>query len=244
MSWARLHPTYPVNPTTTTHRNKTALLGVREPVIPLGTATFSKAAERIRTDGELGHFFLSHKLVQIGEGQAFRRWSLKETALKPLGSTKEAALAKNVRVSGFLWLFLSSAGGVVVFLPAAGWSLGPSGPLRACWDRNSASSPSPSCPHPSTVQGTLWRFFHQNLHQLCRKPWPAPSQLWFGQQFPPRTSGLPGQSVNSSTQRPGFQVLLQCFAGRLGQEIARDTQCRAAGVFLSVSKARTDRRKR
>lgn len=94
--------------------------GVRELVIRLGTATVSQAVERVRTDGELGHFFLSDKLVQIGEGQAFRRWPLKERDLKPLGSTKEAALARDARVSGFLWLFLGSAGGVVVFLAAAG----------------------------------------------------------------------------------------------------------------------------
>lgn len=96
-----------------THGNRTPLLRVRELVILLGTATFSNHVERNRTDGELGHFFLSHKLVQIGEGQAFRRWQLKERDSKPVGSTKEAVLAKNARVSGFLCLVLSSVGGVV-----------------------------------------------------------------------------------------------------------------------------------
>lgn len=151
----------------------------QELVIPLGTATFSQAVERIRTDGELGHFFLSHKLVQIAEGQAFRRWPLKERALKPLGSTKEAALAKNARVSGFLWLFLGCAGGVVVFLAAAGGSV-PLVHSEPVGTETQHPAFPPSCPHPSTVQGTLWRFFHQN-HQFYRKPWPAPSQLWFGQ---------------------------------------------------------------
>lgn len=93
--------------------NKILLLGVRELVIPLGPATFSSDVERNRTDGELGHLFLSRKLVRSGEGQAFRRWQLKVRDLKPVGSTKEAALAKDARVSGFLRLVPRSVGGVV-----------------------------------------------------------------------------------------------------------------------------------
>lgn len=129
--------------------------GVREPVIRLGTATVCQAVERIKTDGQLGHFFLSDKLVQIGEGQAFRRWRLKERDFQVASATGLNQGSCTCQGSQGIWFPLAVSrlcwwcGGV----PGSCWRLEPSGPLWVCWNRNSASSPSPFLPPPQHSPG-------------------------------------------------------------------------------------------
>lgn len=55
--------------------------GVREPVIRLGTAAVSQAVERIKTDGQLGHFFLSRQTGADWRGPGLQKVAVEREGL-------------------------------------------------------------------------------------------------------------------------------------------------------------------